>query len=262
MARLDVILPIRPNPPRLREVLESIRRQQFRDWRLIVLLDRDDGQNRSVVDVSLPDREVEFIPCNYPHEGFPAMLNRAVRRATAEFVARIDDDDVSFEDRFTRQVSLLDSAPSIPMVTGFAAVVDSIGKEIRRITQPIAPMALAEELIRSNIVPHSSVMFRRVMVLELGGYDESMHGCEDYDLWLRLLQTGVPRTVGVEVVSLLQHEGQMSRRRLSPRVVARINGHRLRACRQLGLPFNRVALSSFRWSASVLIGPLSERTDR
>lgn len=245
---VDVILPIRPKPPRLIEVLRSLREQEHQEWRLIALLDRDTGENHETILDQLPGRDICFIRCNYQLEGFSAMLNRGIALSTAELIARQDDDDVSLPSRFQQQVKMLTNRSDCVASTGFATVVNVRGEMLSRITQPLDEHKLQSALISRNVIPHTSVMFRRSIFNALGGYREDLHGCEDYHLWLRMLCAGKIVSVGSDVVQLLYHQGGMSRSPLSYAAITELNRQRFKTCRTIGAPIVSAVIASGRWS--------------
>ncbi|MDA0237457.1 MAG: glycosyltransferase family 2 protein [Proteobacteria bacterium] len=245
---IDVILPIRPRPPRLEKVLQSLNSQDHQDWRLIALLDRDDGSNQSLIEQVVGDRPKIFVACDYSKQSFPEMLNNGLLKSTATYVARQDDDDISAPTRFRSQLVFFRENPGVQLVSGNAAVVNEAGQLLFRITQPENPVELCRSILSENIIPHSSVMFQRTAVVGIGGYDEQMRGCEDYDLWLRILSWSSIRSVNIEVVEVLQHEGGMSRQRLQTSVVHKLNSSRIAACRRLELPIRTGVKDSLLWS--------------
>jgi hypothetical protein len=120
---INVILPVWPSLPRLREALKSFQRENEGSWRLNALLNRDNGCNRRIIRSSLPERSVEFIDCNYPTQVFPAMLNTGRAASTTEFVARQDDDDVSMNSKLELRTAVFQQDPEA-LVVGTARVTD------------------------------------------------------------------------------------------------------------------------------------------
>lgn len=245
---IDVILPVRPRPPRLEQVLESLNAQDYQNWRLIALLDRDDGSNRSCIERLVVSHQIIFITCDYLDQSFPAMLNSGLAVSDAVYVARQDDDDISRPNRFRAQLNLFQKFPEVQVATGAATVVDINGRLLYRIGQPEKPEEICRSMLFENIVPHSSVMFRRAEVVKVGGYDEKIRGCEDYDLWLRVLSWDGIRSVNTEIVEVLNHENGMSRQRMQIRVVRKVNSSRAAACRRLGMPTRKGIAGSLVWS--------------
>lgn len=115
---IDVILPVRPRPPRLEQVLESLNAQDYQNWRLIALLDRDDGSNRSCIERLVVSHQIIFITCDYLDQSFPAMLNSGLAVSDAVYVARQDDDDISRPNRFRAQLNLFQKFPEVQVATG------------------------------------------------------------------------------------------------------------------------------------------------
>lgn len=249
---IDVLLPIRPKPPRLREVLQSLMAQDYDKWGLVVLLDRDNGQNMSTVLREIHNRRISFINCDYTRDGFPRMLNKGLMASNSQFIARQDDDDISSPNRLSSQLETLEDNPQAVMVTGYASVIDESKRLRSQITQPPRESELARLLIDVNVIPHSSVMFRRQVVLNIGGYDENVHGCEDYDLWLRLLTKGSIKTVGFQTTEILFHEAGMSRTSLTLKVICRVNKSRFRASDVLRVHRSQALWSSAVWSIKQL----------
>jgi len=249
---IDVILTIRPKPPRLKNVLESLNSQTHSEWRLIALLDRDDGSNRLLIKQVVRDHPKILVECDFLRESFPAMLNKGLAKSSATYVARQDDDDVSESDRFQSQLLLLQTNLQAQIVTGAASVIDEDGKPLCDITQPESSSEFCRLMLFENVIPHSSVMFRRTAVVGAGGYDELMRGCEDYDLWLRMLTLQSTRSVNTKVVEVLKHAGGISRQRIQIGVMRRLNTRRLEACRRLGMPTYVGLMGSVVWSCKQL----------
>jgi glycosyltransferase involved in cell wall biosynthesis len=246
---LDILLPIRPRPPRLGEVLRSLQDQSYENWRLIVLLDRDDGGNRRFIEKRISDRETIFIDCNYEKQGFSAMLNIGLRASSSRLLARQDDDDVSLPWRLAQQVALLKANTGAVAVAGHARVVDGDGNVLYSIKQPVDTNQLTKALLRRNVIPHSSVLFRRDCVLDIGGYDEQVHGCEDYHLWLRLLSVGSLLTVGCDVLEILHHSRRMSRSALRRSAISVVNTQKRLVCKRFGITLPSCWRHTVMWTA-------------
>ncbi|MEK7839303.1 MAG: hypothetical protein AAB328_15130, partial [candidate division NC10 bacterium] len=67
-----------------------------------------------------------------------------------------------------------------------AREVDALGREVRVVCPPQHDAALRRALIRENPFVHSSVMLRRALCEQAGGYDEALPVAQDYDLWMRM----------------------------------------------------------------------------
>jgi hypothetical protein len=96
-------------------------------------------------------------------------------------------DDISVPDRFERQVSYLESNPSVDVIGGYVAEFSENPNEIRTVrTVPTEPSEIDHLARFRSPMNEVTVMFRREAVLQAGNY-RSLDRMEDYDLWVRLL---------------------------------------------------------------------------
>ena len=151
-----------------------------------------------------------------PQPGVPSALNFGLGKCRSDIVARMDADDISAPGRFSAQLGILHCRSTLDVV-GTQTILfrerasthpnDRFGHEVelsandvpfstwsehptvfvvRTSLPPTDPGFVSWALIFSCCLAHSSVMFRKLAVLEAGGYDESISNAEDYDLWLRM----------------------------------------------------------------------------
>lgn len=193
--------------------MESVLGQTFGDFELLVLDDCGPDESVSIAQ-GFGDARVRVVR-NERNIGQVATLNRGLREARTDYVARLDQDDVCLPDRFERQVTVLDAEPSVAVVGTWVDVVDEHGRRIDALRTRMDDRATAVQLILENRLPlaHPSVMFRREPVLAAGGYDEAVRYCEDMDLWRRLVLAGHELRVVPEPLLLYRvHGGQQSQR--------------------------------------------------
>lgn len=208
---LSVVLPVRQHPTLLVVMLESLNLQSFTNWELVVLLDRDNGSNKNVILETITNNQVVFVDVDISVEGFAKALNRGVDHCSGKYVARCDDDDLSVPTRFEQQVRILDTNPSVAVVTGWAKVVNDRGILTREIRQPVNSGQFKNALCKENIVPHSATTFRKENFINCGGYLVGMDGCEDYELWLRMAIDGDLSSTGTYLISYFDNPVGMSR---------------------------------------------------
>ena len=189
--------------------------------------------------------------------GFPSMLNLGLQNCDSTFVARQDDDDVSTEDRFELQVQEFALDEDTILVCGSAEVVDLEGKFLHSIVQPDNRRDLSLALVKNNVIPHSSVMFRKTAVVAMGGYRVDMHGCEDYDLWLRLMPHGSFSGIQKKVLSYLSNPVGMTRTKIKFSVIWRLRQSRMAAQKSLGVNLLHANLNDLLWVLRQLLNQFS-----
>jgi glycosyltransferase involved in cell wall biosynthesis len=186
---VSILLPTYNGADRIKEAMESVCSQFYGAWELLVL---DDGSNdytkQVVLKVAKTDLRIRYIK-NETNLGIQKTLNKGLQEARGEYIGRIDDDDVWIDkEKLNKQIEFLEKNNEHVLVgTGFVAV-DENGEEIFNFTNPARDEDIRKKILNKNCFLHSSVMFRKSMALECGGYPETeaTKHIEDYVLWLKL----------------------------------------------------------------------------
>jgi glycosyltransferase involved in cell wall biosynthesis len=195
--KVTVIMPVFNGAHYLSESLGSILAQTWEDFELLVL---DDGSTDNSVEIVSRFRDDRIrLERNERNIGLTATLNRGLDLARGQYVARMDCDDVSRPNRLERQVGFLDDNRQVGIVSSWAEVVDEAGSiPIRRVIGQLTGLgnsphslsttdpAIRFNLLFTNIVVHSSVMFRRDLLNQHNlRYSEAFKFAEDYEFWVR-----------------------------------------------------------------------------
>jgi glycosyltransferase involved in cell wall biosynthesis len=174
----------------LRETVESILNQSWRDFEFIVIDDGSTDESAKILDPYNDPRIVrETFKAN---RGLVAALNRGLEVARGRYIARHDADDVAIPQRLKRQVEFLDTHVDIAIAGSAYIEIDETGKQRKKIRMPEDVLALRWHSLFQNPFIHSTVMFRRATVMEMGGYafTTAASHVEDYALWLRMMWSG------------------------------------------------------------------------
>lgn len=186
--KVSIIMPVYNNQDYIKEAIDSVISQTFKDWELIII---DDASSDHTADIikTYKDKRIIFLK-NDRNEGVTASLNKGLKRATGEFVARIDSDDICMPDRFELQVEFLDNNPKTVIVGSNAEIINSSGEKISITDLPMTDLEIRNRLFIKNPLLHPSIMLRRKILSKCGQYNEKFNGAEDYELWFRLLLLG------------------------------------------------------------------------
>jgi hypothetical protein len=176
----------------LHTAIESVLKQSYRDFELLVIDDGSTDASRAIAQ-QYAGIHPESVRClEHPgkeNHGPAAARNVGLSHARGTYVAILDADDISEPQRLERQAAFLDAHPAVALVGSWYTAIDDKGKRIRRGKAPCDHLDIAWALLFYSPFVHSSVMFRRQVVLEqLGGYDERWPPSEDYELWTRIVQ--------------------------------------------------------------------------
>jgi hypothetical protein len=191
--RISVLLPVKNGLPYLHDAITSLTAQTHPDLEILVIDDgSDDGGPQEVIAQALS--HVRVIKSN--GQGVAAALNTGLRAATGAFVARQDADDWSHPERLARQYEYLLRHTDIDVLATCAEFVDREGRPVetswttsvrREEDAAQTPDTLGALLPLTCGLVHGSIMARRDVLREAGGYRPQAVYAEDYDLWLRLL---------------------------------------------------------------------------
>jgi glycosyltransferase involved in cell wall biosynthesis len=166
------------------EAIESVRRQTFVDWELLVI---DDGSPDNTAEVMAEwekkDARIKYL--KFPRIGnIAGVSNAGLREARGEFVAILDDDDYWIDDRkLEKQVAFLREHPNYITCGGCFVTVDAHGRETGRLRKPETDAAIRRVMLSANAVANSTSLFRREPA---GLYDETLPQFADWDFFLRL----------------------------------------------------------------------------
>lgn len=255
MHEVDVLLPIRnPHVEWLKSTLRSIEAQENCDLRIVVVLHPDDD---AVVDLLTTCSRPYLIVWASRNGNLADALNTGLEACTAEFVARIDQDDFAEPLRIASQLSALRGDPNCVALGSCATVVDESDLAIGTRLVPVAAEDTLTEMRWKSAVMHPTVIFRREAVMTAGGYQPLADNVEDYELWLRLLRIGTIRSLSEPLLRYRVHANQVTQSRsicgaasaavLSARLeLARARGESLWAARVRHAVWNARQLSR-RW---------------
>lgn len=177
----------------LREAIDSILAQTFRDFEFLIL---DDGSTDStpliLADYAKRDARIRII--HLQHEGIVVALNRGVEEARGEWIARMDCDDIAHPERFAQQFKALQKSGAALCHTHIRIIGDP-----RWIT-PAGRFIRSNALLKLRFcfqcaIVHPTVMFRKDRFQELGGYLPEERHAEDFGLWGKFLAS--ERVVGI-----------------------------------------------------------------
>lgn len=187
MPKVSVLTPIyNTNIQFLKEMIESVLSQTFRDFEFLILNDSPANAelDRVVGEYQAKDSRIRYLK-NEVNLGITGSRNRLFDEAKGEYLAILDHDDVCAPDRFTEQVMYLDANPEVGVVGTYAS---KIGPG-RPLHFPVENMDIKRAMMHVCVISHSSSMLRKSVMAEHGiRWEAEYSPCEDYMLWARLMQ--------------------------------------------------------------------------
>jgi glycosyltransferase involved in cell wall biosynthesis len=171
----------------LPQALDSALGQSFGDFELLVVNDNSSDQTDAVLR-AYQKKDARIIFWTNPvNLGLTENLNAGLKRASGEYIARLDSDDFwTNKNKLQKQVEFLDRNPDCCLVGTWAEVYGSGNKKLYDLKYPAEDLKIRRQLLRHNCFVHSSVLIRKANILAAGSYDPNWQYIEDYALWLKL----------------------------------------------------------------------------
>jgi glycosyltransferase involved in cell wall biosynthesis len=182
--KVTVLMSVYNGERYLKKAVDSILNQTFRDFEFLII---NDGSTDSAVEIlkSFRDPRIKIIN-NKKNIGLTKSLNKGLRLARGEYIARQDADDISLPQRLEKQVEFLDKNTKTALVGSWTEVIDEYG-EAMEIWQSLSQSHLLRwRLLFKNQFTHCAIMLRKNAVMQLGGYSEELSSAQDYDLWSKI----------------------------------------------------------------------------
>ena len=172
----------------IHQSVNSIIGQTFTNWELVVVDNCSTDDSLTVVK-NLDDDRIKIIALDKNHGRTPA-LAIALENARADFVAILDADDISSQDRLQQQFDFLTNNPNILVVGSWYRNIDQHGNLINEVKTPTASVDVMRQMASDNPIVNSSAMFRAESARAVGGYNQKYLYAQDFALWLALAKVG------------------------------------------------------------------------
>jgi glycosyltransferase involved in cell wall biosynthesis len=179
---ITVIIPTYNRGDYVLEAVESVLRQEHLQPRVIVV---DDGSHDGT-HLRLQPYLSRISYVYQPNSGVSSARNAGIRLARGEWIAFLDSDDLWLPHKLVRQMEFLERNPALSICqTEEIWMRDGRRWNPRKYHRKPSGHCFPSLLDRCMVSP-SAVMLRRELLDQVGGFDESLPACEDYDLWLRI----------------------------------------------------------------------------
>ena len=206
---ITVLLSVFNGEEWLKDCILSILNQSFKDFEFLII---DDGSNDGSLEIiknySHLDKRIRYL--SQKNIGLTATLNKGLKIAKGDWIARIDCDDIACPERLSLQINHA-IKNNLGLVGCQSNIIDSNGKLIKKISTPLKHNQICRNLKKQKkIFSHSSVIYKRQLVLELGGYRKIMKKSQDYDLWLRISEKSKIGSINYIGVLIRYHDKRIS----------------------------------------------------
>jgi len=222
---------VKNGEPYVKEAVESILEQTYKDFHFLILDNASTDNTRNIIK-SYRDPRFNLVELS-SDIGQTNALNKGLAMIDTEYVARMDADDISLPHRFERQMAFLKKMPDVALLGTGARTIDEKGETLSRIVYPTTHQDIVNFFSMRNPFMHSSVIFRLDAVREQGGYNSRIRYAQDFSLWIDMSKKNELANLKDVLVKVRIHSGQATR---GFRKTIRLSEELLLADRSIQLP--------------------------
>jgi glycosyltransferase involved in cell wall biosynthesis len=187
--KISVIMAFHNSSRFIKDAVESILNQSFSDFELIIINDASNDDSDIIVANYFSDKRIVYIK-NEERKNKSFNLNLGIKLAKSEIIAIMDGDDISEINRFEEQYNFLIKQPDIAVVGSYLQIIDANNNIVDKRTKLIDPEEIKKNILTYSPVQQPSVMFRKKVIVDVGGYNEKYYYRQDIDLWMRVVSSG------------------------------------------------------------------------
>lgn len=175
------------NESYLKKAIESVLSQSFKNFEFLIVNDASTDNSFNIIEsFAKNDKRIKVIN-NIKKIGLTKSLNRALRQAQGEYIARMDGDDICFPERLARQFTFMEKNQNIGFCGTAPILIDKNDKKIGKKIHPVKNKDIRRVVLSYCPFIHSTLMFRRQILEKVGLYNEAFIFAQDYELILRLM---------------------------------------------------------------------------
>lgn len=181
--RVSVIIPTYNNEAFIEQAILSVFAQTYDDYEIIV---GDDGSTDHTQKL-LKQFGEKITVLTLPHRGICATRNEAIRKSHGELIALLDSDDIWEPDKLKLQVDYIDKHTKFAVIYSYSTNFTDASDTNRSLPKRIDFEGyIFKDLFTKTGFANSTIILRRSVFDEVGGYDEALTAMEDYELSLRI----------------------------------------------------------------------------
>lgn len=192
---VSVIMPAYNSALFIKEAIESVMNQTYKEWELIII---NDGSKDNTLEIihsfASNSDQIKYIDCQR-NRGVAYARNRGISIAKGQYLAFLDSDDVWLSEKLNAQVSFFLDRKDASFVFSSYKRMSSDRKKVSKII-PAAQKISRDELLKSNSIPLLTIIINREHISSIS-FNEKMRTSADYNLWLNILKK-TPYAYGIE----------------------------------------------------------------
>ncbi len=183
---ISVIMGVNRDEGNLHKSINSILNQTYTNLEFIIM---NDGNSDEVSQIVNQINDNRIILVAKEEIGLTACLNAGIDKSKGDYIARQDAGDFSKQDRFFEQIKFLQNNPSISLCGTWVNEYSNSGTDLGLTMFPLADQEIKKDILFQNTFCHGSIIIEKKVLTILKGYRNEFIRSQDYDLWLRVIES-------------------------------------------------------------------------
>jgi len=187
---VTVQMPVFNGENYLADAIQSILSQTYKDFEFIIIDDGSTDDSLNIINCyAHSDARIHVV--SRENRGLGTTQQELVQLAQGEYIAQMDQDDISLPNRLELQVEFLESNPKVVVLGGACELIDSFDRYITTLKMPLTNYDIQSHILGGHgAIAHPSAMMRSTHLKLIGGYNTKLNTAMDLDLWLRMGEVG------------------------------------------------------------------------
>ena len=186
--KVSIIIPVYKGERYIADAIQSVLEQSYQHYEMIIVNDGSPDNSRNKIEPYLHLPKLKYL--EQENKGVSAARNLAIRHASGELVAFLDHDDLWLPDKLQTQVTYWRQHPEVGLVHSNYRNIATDGSPLPDMRSPRWPTdvegdCFKELFIRNRIAMVTTIVSMKALE-QVGAFNESIRGAEDYELWLRI----------------------------------------------------------------------------
>lgn len=179
--KISIVIPTHNSSKTIYNCLHSILLQDYKEYDIIVV---DDGSEDDTTNIVKSFNHAHLTVIEQENKGVSAARNAGIRKASGDLIAFLDSDDFWLPNKLSRQVEILNNNETLGLVaTGAIYSKDKINYLM---SNKNIEGDIFDTLLNGNIIITSSVLVKKIIIEEIGFFNEKIYLGEDWEMWLRI----------------------------------------------------------------------------
>ncbi|MFA5934681.1 MAG: glycosyltransferase [Candidatus Paceibacterota bacterium] len=212
--KISIIIITRNRANFVARAIESAQKQNFTDWELLILDDDSNDNTKTIIETYInKDSRIKYHK-NSPALGISKNRNKGVSLSRGEYIAMLDSDDYWIDNnKLQKQIEILEKNKNIGLIGSNIICVDKEDKKLNKSNYKTKSEDIKQKILINNQFAQSSIVFRKDILNQVGGYNEKLDVCEDLDLWLKIGRFCDFANIKDVTTAYMVHPGGISKQR-------------------------------------------------